>query len=218
MPAHKTTKKHRNIFLLFLVLITILLFFNGIRNNVIVSKGVVELTNGTYRVGSDIKAGRYIVTTANVDGGNFFNSDNDETSLINVILGKYVSNDLGTVDSYTVSLKKGEKITLVQYQNDETKEKSPVTTKFSPATKKRKYQTTLSAGSWVVGKDIKPGKYVIYANEGRGLLISNDGSLNQNLSKDAQPDIDEVTKITTRLNRGEVIYSNLKSITLKKIN
>ncbi|CUS25881.1 hypothetical protein FC70_GL000727 [Paucilactobacillus oligofermentans DSM 15707 = LMG 22743] len=218
MPTHKITKKHRNIFLLFLVLITIILFFNGIKNNISGSKDVVELANGTYKVGSAIKAGRYIVTTENVDGGNLFNSDNDETSLINVILGKYVNNDLGTVDSYTVTLKKGEKITLTQYQNDEKKEKSPVTTKFSPTNAKRKYQTKLSAGSWVVGKDIKPGKYVIYANEGRGLLINNNGSLNQNLSKDAQPDIDEVTKITTRLYRGEVLYSNLKSITLKKIN
>ena len=218
MPANKITKKHRNIFLLFLVLITIILFFNGIKNNISGSKDVVELANGTYKVGSDIKAGRYIVTTENVDGGNLFNSDNDETSLINVILGKYVNNNSGTVNSYTVSLKKGEKITLAQYQNDETKEKSPVTTKFEQATKKRKYQTTLSAGSWVVGKDIKPGEYVIYANEGRGLLISNDGSLNKNFCKDAESGVGEVAKITTRLHRGEVIYSNLKSIALKKIN
>lgn len=63
----------------------------------------VTLGAGEYTVGDQIKPGRYVIKAIS---GNLTSENGD----INVILGQQVDNDLGQVDSYTVNLKKEQKL------------------------------------------------------------------------------------------------------------
>ena len=160
----------------------------------------VTLGAGKYKVGRDIKPGRYVIKAVK-GNGNLSNSD----FTINVILGKNVKSD--QVTSFTTNLIKNDKIKLDWIES----------TSFTPTPDKYTYKTKLSAGIWLVGLDIKPGRYVIRPIKGRGNLISEDGSddnLNEILGKDAKRD--QVSKVTADLTAGEVILSTLELIGLSK--
>lgn len=161
----------------------------------------VTLGAGTYKVGQDIKPGRYAVTAT--DGsGNFTN----KSGSINTILGTDEDDDAGQVTSYTVDLHKGETIKLEGIQS----------TNFKPTPTKRSYQTTLSAGQWKVGQDIKPGRYEIKATQGSGNLTTSDGDINEILGTEADSDAGQVTHITTDLSDGQTLDSELQQIQLIK--
>ncbi|WP_323067579.1 hypothetical protein [Limosilactobacillus reuteri] len=153
---------------------------------------------GKYKVGEDIKPGRYTIT-AQSGSGNVTGSND-----LNIILGDTTDDDLGQVDSYTMDLKKGAKVEIDGIES----------TNFAPVTK-RSFQTNLKAGQWVVGKDIKPGRYTIKATAGSGNLTSNEG-INEILGTEADSDVGQVTKTTQTLHRGEVLNSDLEGITLIK--
>lgn len=156
------------------------------------------LGSGTYKVGTDIKPGRYTITTQNGSGN--ITGSND----LNIILGNTTDDDLGQVDSYTTNLKKGSKLEIDGIES----------TDFTPVTK-RSYQTNLKAGQWVVGKDIKPGRYTIKATSGSGNLTSNEG-INEILGTESDSDIGQVTQTTQTLHRGEILTSELEGIQLIK--
>ena len=160
----------------------------------------VTLGAGKYKVGRDIKPGRYVIRAVK-GSGILSNSDFN----IDAILGNDVNSD--QVTSFTTNLIKNDKIKLDRIES----------TSFTPTPDKYTYKTKISAGIWLVGLDIKPGKYVIRPIKGSGNLISEDGSdsdLNEILGKDAKRG--QVSKVTADLTTGEVILSTLELIGLSK--
>ncbi|OUS98414.1 putative transporter YcxC [Lactiplantibacillus plantarum] len=158
----------------------------------------VTLGAGTYKVGRDIQPGRYVIRAKSGSGN--VSGDND----LNLILGTTVDNDLGQVDSYTTDLKKNAEVKLESLQS--------VT--FTPTPAKRSFKTTLSAGDWVVGKDIKAGRYEITALQGSGNLTTDDGDLNEILGTTSDNDSGQVTKVNVDLSNGQVLNNALESIKL----
>ncbi|WEV51868.1 hypothetical protein OZX69_03985 [Lactobacillus sp. ESL0731] len=175
-----------------------------VKNNTVTELKTVTLNAGIYKVGRDIAPGRYKITI--VKGSGNISSDNESNDEeINAIIGKDYDDD--QVTSYTVDLVKKEKIEL-----DDIEE-----TKFTPITN-RQYKTSLSAGSWEVGKDIKPGRYTIVATKGSG-NISSDGSnddddINEILGTTVDKDDDQITKFTATLTKGEILNTDLQGIEL----
>lgn len=161
----------------------------------------VTLGAGSYKVGKDIKPGRYVVT-ATSGSGNFTN----KSGSINTILGTDEDDTAGQVTSYTVDLHNGETIKLEGIQS----------TNFKPTPNKRSYQTTLSAGQWKVGQDIKPGRYEIKATQGSGNLTTFDGDVNEILGTKSDSDDGQVTHVTTDLSDGQTLDSELQQIQLIK--
>ena len=160
----------------------------------------VTLGAGKYKVGRDIKPGRYVIKAVK-GSGNLSNSD----FTINVILGNDADGDQLT--SFTTNLVKNDKIKIDWIES----------TSFTPTPDKYTYKTKISAGIWLVGLDIKPGRYVIRPIKGRGNLISEDGSddnLNEILGKDTEKG--QVSKVTADLTAGEVILSTIELIGLSK--
>lgn len=162
----------------------------------------VTLGSGTYTVGKDIKPGRYVITSTNGSGNLTSKGSGD----INIILGQSEDDDAGQVTSYTTTLKKDEKIKIDGIQS----------TLFTPTPSKRSYQTTLTAGKWVVGKDIKPGRYEIKATKGSGNLTSDNGDINEILGTSADSDNGQVTKTTQTLHDGETLKVELQEVQLIK--
>ena len=159
----------------------------------------VTLGAGKYKVGRDIKPGRYVIKAVQ-GSGNLSNSD----ATINVILGNDVDSD--QVTSFTTNLVKNDKINLDGIES----------TSFTPTPNKYTYKTQISAGIWLVGRDIKPGRYVIRPLKGSGNLMSDgsDDDLNEILGTDS--DSGQVSKVTADLTAGEVILTNLELIGLTK--
>lgn len=159
----------------------------------------VTLGAGKYKVGRDIKPGRYVIKPVQ-GSGNLTNSD----ATINVILGNDVDSD--QVSSFTTNLVKNDKINLDGIES----------TSFTPTPNKYTYKTQISAGIWLVGRDIKPGRYVIRPIKGSGNLMSDgsDDDLNEILGTDS--DSGQVSKVTADLTAGEVILTNLELIGLSK--
>lgn len=161
----------------------------------------ITLNTGTFKVGRDIKPGRYLVKAAS-GSGNFTDKSGD----INVILGTTADNESGQVDSYTTTLKKGDSIQLSSIQS----------TTFTPTASKVDYKTNLSAGDWIVGQNIKAGRYAITATAGSGNLSNASGSINEVLGTTADSNAGQVTKVTVNLHNGEVLSSTLEGIKLTK--
>ncbi|MCH3922347.1 hypothetical protein [Limosilactobacillus sp.] len=161
----------------------------------------VTLGAGAFKVGQDIKPGRYTVTPTS-GSGNFTN----KSGSINMILGTEADDNEGQVTSYTVDLHKGETIKLEGIQS----------TDFKPTPSKRTYQTTLSAGQWKVGQDIKPGRYEIKATQGSGNLTTSDGDINEILGTESDSDTGQVTHVTATLSDGQTLDTELQQIQLVK--
>lgn len=159
----------------------------------------VTLGSGSYKVGDEIKPGRYVIT-AQSGSGNLSGSNG-----LNVILGDSADDDLGQITSYTMDLKKNAKVKIDGIEAVD----------FKPVAK-RSYSTNLSAGQWVVGKDIKPGRYVIKAVQGNGNLSTKDGEVNEIMGVTSDDDLGQVTKTTQTLHRGQVLESDLQQISLTK--
>ncbi|MDR2930907.1 MAG: hypothetical protein LBV06_08415 [Propionibacteriaceae bacterium] len=105
---------------------------------------LTTLGAGTFVVGTDIPAGRYVITPAGGDSGNLFIHSPKQPLYVNEILGQALG--LG-VPSVTVD--------LLADMEVEIKRISEVT--FTPA--ETVSATTLTTGRWVVGIDIPAGRY-----------------------------------------------------------
>lgn len=158
---------------------------------------LVTLGAGKFTVGKDIKPGRYVITTNSGDGN--LSDDND----MNVILSSQSGSSSDGVDSYTTTLPKGDKVEISGIDS----------TTFTPV-KKRTYKTLLGAGQWEVGKDIKPGHYVITSTQGSGNISTDDGDINEILGKTKDSDTGQVTNITADLSNGQVLETDLEQIQL----
>ena len=75
----------------------------------VTSKATTDLYAGTFIVGQDIGAGRYVVTPASGESGNFIVDSSDGTNTYNEVLG--AASD-GDVPSVTATLNTGDEITL----------------------------------------------------------------------------------------------------------
>ncbi|KRL00116.1 hypothetical protein [Liquorilactobacillus capillatus] len=171
-------------------------------NTVYAKAQQTALGAGSFKVGKskDIKPGRYIIKATN-GSGNVSNS----TGSLNLILGQTPDENSGQVDSYTTTLKKGDTVQLEGIES----------TSFSPAGK-RTYKTQLNAGDWVVGKDIKPGRYIITAISGSGNISTDDGDVNEILGTTSDENSGQVTKVTADLTKGQVLSTGLEQINLAK--
>ena len=162
----------------------------------------VTLGAGTYEVGEgkDIEPGRYVIKAIQGSGNLTSTGSGD----INVILGQTVDNTSGQVDSYTTDLKSGTKVKIEGINQ----------TSFTPVTN-RQFLTQLTAGQWVVGKDIKAGRYKVVATQGSGNFHSNDGDINEILGTTADDTTEQVKGVTVNLHKGEVIDSDLQGVQLQ---
>lgn len=159
---------------------------------------LVTLAPGTYEVGKDIKPGRYVIK-ADSGSGNLMSANGS----INAILTAQPDPTLG-VTSYTTNLDKGTEIKI----------KGIPQTTFTPVTK-RTYQTELGAGTYEVGKDIKPGRYKIVAISGSGNLISIGSGINEILNTDPESNGMGAKFINENLKRGTKITTTLEKIKLE---
>lgn len=151
------------------------------------SANETTLSTGKFVVGEDIPAGRYVCTSDS--SGNFIVTNKNGLPIINEILG---NDDLG-VSKVTSDFKDGEKIEISGIKN----------VHFAPA--ETKVSNELSAGSWVVGLDIEPGKYVAEVNNGQGnFVVYKNGFPTVNEILDASGDMG-VPNVTLKLEKGEVI-------------
>lgn len=157
------------------------------------------LSTGKFIVGEDIQSGRYVCTSDS--SGNFIVTDKNGLPIINEILG---NDDLG-VSKVTADFKDGEKIEISGIKN----------VHFTPA--ETKVSNELSAGSWIVGLDIEPGKYVAEVNNGQGnFVVYKNGFPTVNEILDASGNMG-VPNVTLKLEKGEVIsISGLNQVIFNK--
>lgn len=66
-------------------------------------------------------------------------------------------------------------------------------------------KVTLGSGSFTVGKDLKPGRYVVTATSGSGNFTNKSGSINVILGANEDDDLGQVTSYTVDLHKGEKI-------------
>lgn len=148
------------------------------------------LTTGNWVVGKNLNPGFYNMTTTK-GSGNLIVTRGKYDLIVNEILSAKES-EYGEVSLVTAELKKGDKIQI----------KGLKSATFTPT--KRVYHTTLHAGHWVAGKDIRPGRYTATLVKGSGNFIVTRGEydlvVNEILSKDYG-----VKKVTFTLKKGDVI-------------
>ncbi len=165
------------------------------------SARLTALGSGTFTVGQDLPAGRYVITPKAGENGNLSATTSDDPLAINAILG--TADGLG-VPTYTATMTKGEVVKISGLSQ----------VKFTPAT--TKLRTSLSAGDWEVGLDIAAGRYVatpVHGGSGNFIVYDADGL----------PATDEVLgqangigvpNVTVSLTKGErVTISGLTSVT-----
>lgn len=114
---------------------------------------LTELNTGSFMVGTDIPAGRYVISG---DGsGNLIIYNSSGVPYINEILG----GDIG-VNTVTTDISEGDKIDISGINK--------VT--FTPAETKLS-EGTLTTGNWIVGLDIQAGRYDAESTSGNGNLF-----------------------------------------------
>lgn len=161
---------------------------------------LTTLNTGKFTVGTDIPAGRYVITGAG--SGNLFINNESSLAYVNEILG---GGDIG-VDSVTTDIKKGDTIE-VSGMNQAT---------FTPA-ENVLYTDTLMTGNWLVGIDIAPGRYDISGNGGSGNLFIYDKSGISVVNEILGGGDFGVEKVTADLEEGNIIsISGMKEVKLTK--
>ncbi|AZZ60065.1 hypothetical protein DSM07_01350 [Oenococcus sp. UCMA 16435] len=164
----------------------------------------VDLATGNWSVGTgkDIEPGWYTIT-ATGGSGNLQTDDGE----VNAILGTTIDNDLDQVDSYRADLKSGQTLQLSGLQGIHL---AAITSRIPIDS------GNLSAGSYEIGYDIKPGRYTISAVQGSGNLQTDDGIVNEILGTTADASLGQVTNVTVNLIKGETLNSSLEQISLIK--
>lgn len=154
------------------------------------------LGNGTWKVGRDIAPGHYMLTTS--DGSGNISTDNNNDCYVNIILGSQeeAEEDEEVLTQYEAYLFNGAEIDI-----------SDLTAVNFTAVNEGKdiNKGTLCAGDYMVGSDIKPGRYKIQVLKGSGNMQSDKGSLNEIMGFDD----DEVRETTRTLQRGEMISTDV---------
>lgn len=168
-----------------------------------------SLIPGTYKVGKELKPGRYTVS-ATSGSGNFFNHPKKASGQdINEILG---SDEAATTPTVTATFKKGDKVEIA----------GMTSAHFVPVTKRNKKNTTsLTTGYWTVGKDIKKGKYTVTPAAGTsGNFFVHPKKMfgtqvNEILGNDTTSG--QVPKINVSLKKGDVVVvAGMKSVNFAK--
>ena len=158
------------------------------------------LVPGTYKVGSEIKPGRYSITSSDGSSGNI--SSTPKESLhgdgINEILGSDPT--MAQVPSVNATLRKGDKVKI----------EGLTSATFTPVKKRhKKNKSSLTTGFWIVGKDIKKGKYTVTPAEGQSgnfVVIPKSAfgdSTNEVLGDDT--DMSQVPKVNVNLHKGDKV-------------
>lgn len=157
------------------------------------------LAAGTFYVGEDVPVGRYVVSGDST--GNFFVYDKSGMPKVNEILGT----DGFGVETVTINLEEGQKIEISGINN----------VKFVPA--ETKMLSELSSGSWEVGLDVEPGRYIASVDEGTGnFFVYRKGLPKVNEILDASAGMG-VQNVTIELEKGDVIQINgLEKVKLEK--
>src|SRR5664280_992588 len=156
---------------------------------------------GTFTGGKDVPVGLYDVTTAAGQSGNFSTTGTDS---YNEILGDDGSG--GGVPSVRAQISSGDQI---QIQGLSTVVFTPVTGPYVTA----HATTNLGAGTWVVGKDIGPGRYVATPGAGQSGNFTVGTTTNEILGTDTSSG--DVPSVAVTLNNGDVIQiSGMSQVTM----
>ena len=112
----------------------------------------IELFSGEWVAGEDFNPGRYKITCAEGQSGNFYlyDSESEDFPFINLILS---TREGFGVPEVNVDIAEGQKLALKGIDN----------VKLEPV--ETKEVTELTSGIWVVGADVKPGKYIATTEE-----------------------------------------------------
>jgi len=161
----------------------------------------VTLGAGTFQGGKDVAVGLYDVTTQNGESGNFIVSGTDS---IDEILG--IADGQGVAKVRT-KISSDDKIEISSLNHVIF---TPVTAPSVTTYKK----TTLYAGTWTVGQDIAPGRYVATTTAGSSgnFIVSGVDDIDEILGiADGQG----VANVTTDLSSGDTIdISSLNEVDL----
>ncbi|MCB5367022.1 hypothetical protein [Collinsella aerofaciens] len=182
----------------------------------------VTLGAGKFKVGEDIPAGKYVVSTQ-AQSGNFVVYDNLGLAEVNEILGT----DTGfAVNNVTVDLKKGQTIEIsginsvlfTPKEGVSANKTSQQTEKSATAPNKTNSSpVTLGAGKFKVGEDIPAGKYVVSTQAQSGNFVVYDSlglaEVNEILGTDSSL---AVNNLTVDLKKGQTIeISGINSVTFQ---
>lgn len=162
---------------------------------------LTTLGAGSYIVGSDIPPGRYTVTSSN--SGNLSITDpSDFSGYTNEIVGGEHGVKSVTIDAKT---------------NQSIKISGTDSMVFTPAV--TELLSSLSSGTWVVGIDIKPGKYTVTAPSGSGNINITSKNLSSYVNEILTADTSDkygVTTINVTLENGNIIrISSLDQVDFK---
>lgn len=200
-------------FVLTIIFLVLTLFFHHIneRNKKeMYPPRTVELKNGTYEVGKDLEPGHYTISSKNNKG--YIEIKTAEDWSFEEEFGKdYGTEDKPTIPNITTYLTEGDKINL---------DKTELVT-FEP--KHQTYTNPISTGIWIVGKDVKPGKYKIHTTfrhdiGGNFKIYNKDGNLDKEfILAGKESDRTDDTEGTATLKSGQVLILNhMYSVSLDK--
>ncbi len=153
---------------------------------------------GAFTGGTDVAAGLYDVTTSQGVGGNFIVEGTDS---YNEILGA------GGVPEVRAKISPGDQIHIALLSHVTfTPVRTPYVTTHSAV--------TLYAGTWTVGQDLGPGRYVATPGLGQsGNFIIDDEHVDEFLGSDAN--LGNVPNVTFNVKAGDIIdISGLGQVTL----
>lgn len=162
----------------------------------------VVLNSGKWVVGKNINPGHYQITATSGRG----NITGDTKLSLNIMLSAQSDSDNMYLSKYDTYLFEGDSIDISGLQG----------VKFTPIKTGSNIDSgELNAGNYVVGLDIKPGRYKIKAVAGNGNLIVEDGSVNEMLGTDTADGM-YVNETTQELEKGQVLSTTLNAISLVK--
>lgn len=163
---------------------------------------LVVLNSGKWTVGKNIKPGHYQITASSGQG----NVMGDTKGHLNIMLAATPDENNMYLSKYDTYLFEGDKIDIRGLQG--------VT--FTPIREGLDISSgEVTAGNYVVGLDIKPGRYKIKAITGNGNLMVDDGSVNEMFGTDTSDGI-YISETTQELEEGQVLTTTLNSISLIK--
>ncbi|SDN43900.1 Uncharacterized conserved protein YjdB, contains Ig-like domain [Fictibacillus solisalsi] len=163
---------------------------------------VKSLSTGKWKAGTDIKAGRYRITTKSGFGNLFINTGGNRD--INEILSSK-DEDFG-VTVVTTDIKSGDKIEIAGLESVQFTQVSHAKVK------------SFSSGYWIVGKDIAPGRYKFTTPDefGNFFVFRKDYAIVNELLANSTKD-GGVTSVTATLKTGDEIgIAGLEKVNFSK--
>lgn len=185
---------------------------NNVKKEVLSQKPIIR-DDGVIRIGKEIKPGRYQITS-NQDSGvveTVANSSKWYSFNVTLAAPSGIDDSYGKqIQSVTCDLKKGETIKCDDYDVKALK--------FTPVEERaNKNTTSLSCGQWVVGKDLKPGKYKFTVTDKNiedsksDVTIHNDSGEKQYLPADSKT-------FKATVHKGDVIdVDDINNVQLQKL-